>query len=128
MIKNRNDYGMYLHKLDLSSGTHDDLGRKYSMWNLQDKKDLIQWFLDNGFKMEIISEWQEQGIRKAWFKKGMVQFNIDHESLMGLWSDGQQDYGSAIYEEQLNDLLIETLPYAEKVKAKKQRSKDYIGF
>jgi hypothetical protein len=127
MVKRKNDYGIYLHKLDLSSGTHEDLGRKYSMWNLKDREYLIDWFLDNGFRMYIVKEW-EDGIRKAWFKKGMVQFNIDHESLMGLWSDGQQDYGSAIYEEQLNDLLIETLPYAEKVKAKKQRSKDYIGF
>lgn len=127
MVKSKNDYGIYLHKLDLSSGMHEDLGRKYSMWNLKDREYLIDWFLDNGFKMDIVKE-GEDGIRKAWFKKGMVQFNIDHESLMGLWSDGQQDYGSAIYEEQLNDLLIETLPYAEKVKAKKQRSKDYIGF
>jgi hypothetical protein len=127
MVKNRNDYGIYLHKLDLSLGTHDDLGRKYSMWNLKDREYLVDWFLDNGFKMDIVKE-GEDGIRKAWFKKGMVQFNIDHESLMGLWSDGQQDYGSAIYEEQLNDLLIESLPYAEKVKAKKQKIKDYFGF
>jgi hypothetical protein len=127
MVKSKNDYGIYLHKLDLSSGTHEDLGRKYSMWNLKDREYLIDWFLGNGFRMYIVKE-GEDGIRKAWFKKGMVQFNIDHESLMGLWSDGQQDYGSAIYEEQLNDLLIETLPYAEKVKAKKQRSKDYIGY
>lgn len=123
----RSEYGMFLHKQNMSHGKYDDLGRKYSMWNLQDRKDLIEWLLHNEFKMDVISAWDQQGIRKAWFKKGMIEFNIDHESLTAFWSDGQQDYGSAIYQSQLDDLLIESLPYKEKIKAKKELQKLYFG-